>query len=637
MTFPRLLPLLVVAACLAPDPATRDAVRTADGPVTTAASESSAPRQIDPSLLRERRFAEAPMLADRVSLGDLPPVAERLPKNPKVIVPLDTIGVYGGRIRRALTGDIVQTPGVDKTLRASLMGYVRPLPTSIEPMLAERVTFADSGRVATFTIREGVRWSDGAPFTVDDILFWYYDMHLNDDARASALPGRIWFVDGRPVEMRKVDDHTLEVRSHKPLGRIVNAFSGGAVAQPKHVLASLHPKYNPAATFETFRDSTTGAQLLYNAKIPTLGAWRPVRWDRGQRVLFERNPYFWVVDTAGNQLPYADEIEFTVLGDTQVILLKFVNGEIDLFGRYSRIDMFPTLKSEERKGKFQLFLSGPTSGPTFYLNWDAPNPNVREAFRSLNVRRAMSHALNREEVNEVLFYGLMLQIGYSFGPLSPLYSESAAKTYTEYDPDLSRRLLDEAGYSDDDGDGYREFPDGSRFEFNVDVTASVGTDVAELVAEQWKDVGLKMNLNIALRDILWPRRLNGEFDIHYWVHEGPGDPLVHIDDWAIVGETLPFWHRNASTEGPEWFHEVTRHVNAAVTTVDTAAFRAHMVRVRDLHTENVPAIVAGAPYHVWGANVRLGNVPTDLSPLDEHRGWSRPVYHEQIFIRPERK
>jgi ABC-type transport system substrate-binding protein len=250
---------------------------------------------------------------------------------------------------------------------------------------------------------------------------------------------------------------------------------------------------------------------------------------------------------------------------------------------------------------------------------------------------ALSHAMNREEINEILFFGLLQEMGYSFGPLSPFFSEEKAQSYAAYEPELAKQLLDEAGYHDTDGDGYREYADGSRFEFNVDVTASVGTDVAELVAEQWRDVGVKMNLNIALRDILWPRRLNGEFDIHYWVHEGPGDPLVHIDDWAIVGETLPFWHRNATTEGPDWFHEVTRYVNAAVTTVDTVQFREHMIRVRDLHSENVPVIVAGAPYHVWGANTRLGNVPTDLSPLDEHRGWSRPVFHEQLFIRREEK
>ena len=316
-----------------------------------------------------------------------------------------------------------------------------------------------------------------------------------------------------------------------------------------------------------------------------------------------------------------------------MILLKFVNGETDLFGRYSRIDMFPTLKSEERKGKFKLHLSGPTSGPAFYLNWDSPNPNVRKAFRDKRVRIALSHAMNRKEINEILFFGLMKEMGYSFGPLSPFFSEEKAQTYAAYDLELAMKLLDEAGYHDTDGDGYREYEDGSRFGFNVDVTASVGSDVAVLVAAQWKEIGVKMNLNIALRDILWPRRLNGKYDIHYWVQEGPGDPLVHIDDWAIVGETLPFWHRNATAEGPEWFQEVTRHVNAAVTTVDPEAFRRHMIRVRDLHTENVPVLIVGAPYLVWGASTRLGNVPMDLSPLDEYRGWGRPVFHEQLFIK----
>ncbi len=620
-------------ACLPSDPRTGSSDVAEASRVERSKRKTSAPLTLDPEILNTRKFSESPSLAESVNLGTLPPISERLPESPLVVVPLEEVGQYGGRIRRALTGDIVQTPGVSKTMVVSLLGYERPLPKSIQLMLAEGYEFQDEGRTAIFHLRKGIKWSDGVPLTVDDILFWYYDMNLNDDARASALPGRIWFIDDVPVKMEKIDDHTLKVSSHKPMGRIRNAFVGGSIAQPKHVLKNLHPKYNPESSYETFRDSTTGAQILYNKKIPTLGPWMPTQWDRGQRILFKRNPYFWQVDTAGNQLPYADEIEFTIIQDTQVILLKFVNGEIDLFGRYSRIDMYPTLKSEERKGKFKLFLSGPTSGPAFYLNWDSPISNVRKAFRDKRVRVALSHGMNREEINEVLFFGLMNPMGYSFGPLSPFYDHELAQAYTRYDPAYSRRLLEEAGYTDSDGDGFREYADGTPFTFNVDVTASVGTDVAELVAEQWNEIGVKMNLNIALRDILWPRRVNGEFDIHYWVHEGPGDPLVHIDDWSIVGENLPFWHRNATQEGPEWFHEVTRQVNAAVTAIDTTKFRERMERVRDLHTKNVPVLIAGAPWHVWGANTRLGNVPTDLSPLDEHRGFSRPVWHEQIYVR----
>jgi len=170
---------------------------------------------------------------------------------------------------------------------------------------------------------------------------------------------------------------------------------------------------------------------------------------------------------------------------------------------------------------------------------------------------------------------------------------------------------------------------------NIDVTSTpeVGVDICELVSEHWGAVGIKTNLNAALRDIIWPRRVNGEFDIHYWGQEGPADPLGRLNDWAIMAPTVPFWHRNASREGPDWLKQATHHVRRAITTVDTALLRQHMQEVRDLHTDNVPVIVVGSAFHVWGANTRLGNVPRDGSGADVHRGWSRPVYHEQIYVR----
>jgi len=317
-----------------------------------------------------------------------------------VVVPLDTIGVYGGTLRRALTGDIVQTAGVNKTLSENLMGLERPLPNSIELNLAEHYAFEDEGRVAIFRIRKGIKWSDGHPFTVDDILFWYHDMEMNDDARDAPLPSSVWLVDGQPIGMEKVDDHTLKVFSSLPLGRVLNAFCLDNVAYAKHVFSQYHPKYNKEATYEAFRDSTTSAQLIMKPGVPRLSAWVPVEWVRGQRIVYARNPYYWKVDSAGNQLPYADRLVFNVIQDPQVILLKFVNGEIDLFGRYAQIDMFPTLQSEERKGKFHLRITGPERGPAFYLNWDTPKPALREAFRNLQVRKVLSYAVNREEINQ---------------------------------------------------------------------------------------------------------------------------------------------------------------------------------------------------------------------------------------------
>ncbi len=626
------LVILFLFGCLPSDPGNKTVTGQA-ARSNAAIYNTRAPKHINPAILEKRAFHEAPMLAERVARGKLPPVSERLPENPLVIIAVDTIGQYGGTLRRALTGDIVQTAGVSKTIGEDLMGYSRPLPDSIEFNLAESCEFQDNGKIAIFKLRKNVKWSDGHPFTVDDILFWYYDMVLNDDARADAVPPSVWFVDNKPIQMEKVDDHTLKITSPKPLGRVLHALCSGDSARPKHYWAPYHPKYNPATTYQTFRDSTTGAQLIMKPGVPRLSAWVPVEWIRGQRIVYERNPYYYKIDTAGNQLPYADYISFTVIQDPQVILLKFINGEIDLFGRYSRVSMFPTLRAEEKKGRFKLRITGPDRGPAFYLNWDAPKPALREAFRNRNVRIAMSHAVNREEIGQIVYHGLLVPSGYSFAPSNPYFSEEAYYKYTPYNPEQSRQMLDAAGYRDSDGDGWREFKDGSRFEFNIDVTPGEGVDVSELIAEHWRAVGLKVNLNISLRDIIWPRRLNGEFDIHQWGMEGPDDPLGRLNDWAIMAPNVPFWHRNASKEGPPWLHEATQLIKEVLTTVDTAQVRKNMIQMRDLHTDNIPVIVVGSAYTVWGANVRLGNVPYQGTNADEYRGWSRPVFHEQIFIK----
>ncbi len=335
-------------------------------------------------------------------------------------------------------------------------------------------------------------------------------------------------------------------------------------------------------------------------------------------------------------MTYADSLVFNVIQDPQVILLKFINGEIDLFGRYTRIDMFPVLKTEEAKGRFRLRITGPNRGPTYHLNWDAPDPRLREAFRDKRVRVALSHAVNREEINQIVFHGLLEPSGYSFGPLSPYFSEEAYQKYAHHDPDRSRRLLDEAGYVDQDGDGYREFHDGSIFELTIDFVHPGGIfnggPVSELLTDHWRDIGIKVHLNGGLRDIIVPRRYNNEFDIHYWGLEGPNDPLTYAIGWGILGSNVPYWHQNASEEGPNWLWEATKALQIAMMTTDPVELRRHMVRVRDLHSENVPLITIGSVFNVWGASTRLGNVPLENVADNAFLGWSRPVYHEQIYV-----
>jgi peptide/nickel transport system substrate-binding protein len=622
--------LAILNGCLSGD--------THQGALTIEASETTlqvtvAPLEIDPRILAERRFGEAPILADRVAGRELPPVSERLPENPRVVVPMEEIGTYGGTLRRALTGDIVQIWGPNKSLSENLMGYGRPDHRIIEHNIAETHWYEDEGRTAYFRIRKGMKWSDGHPYTVDDVLFWYNDMTMDDDARASLLPPSVWMIDDKPIRMEKVDDLTIRLTAGRPMGRILHAFSSDFSAYPKHRLKHLHPRYNATATYETFRDSTTDAQLILASGLPRLSAFVPVEWERGQRIVYERNPYYHKIDSAGNQLPYADRLTFTVIQDEQVILLKFINGEIDLFGRYAQISMYPTMKAQERNGKFIARVAPIDQGPAFYLNWDPPNPQLRDAFRDIRVRIAMSVALNREEISAIAYHNLLDPGGYSFGRSTPWYDAEVHKRYSEHDPAKARALLDGAGYVDSDGDGFREFKDGSPFSVTIDVMPGAWADICELAAEHWDAVGIRTHLNVALRDIVWPRRTNGTFEVHFWNLTGPDDPLVRMNEWAIMGASLPYWHRNATTEGPEWLWKATRHIKAALTSIDTAEVNHHMRLARDLHTDNVPVIATGSGHSIWGFNKRLGNVPYDASAGDVRRSWSRAVYHEQIYVR----
>jgi len=255
---------------------------------------TEAPPTLETAILESRAFNEAPALAERVEKGELPAVSDRLPVHPLVIVPLEEIGTYGGTLRRALTGDIAQRPGVSKSLSEHLMGYSRPVPKTLEHNIAESHEFFDGGKTVVLHIRKGIKWSDGVPFTVDDILFWYYDVAFNDNARgpSSPLPPAVWMVDDEPIRMEKIDENTLRISSPKPLGRVLQNLAGDNVAMPKHVLEKYHPKYNPQASYEEFQRRTSPAQLIMTPGMPQMRAWAPVEWVRGRRLVYERNPYY---------------------------------------------------------------------------------------------------------------------------------------------------------------------------------------------------------------------------------------------------------------------------------------------------------------------------------------------------------
>ena len=594
-----------------------------------------APAEIDAAILRDRAFVEAPGLAARVARGELPPVSDRLPESPLVVRPMESIGRYGGALRRAMTDEYTGKGAITKTLNENLMGFSRPVADRIERNLAESYEFSEDGRSAVFRLRKGVRWSDGAPFTVDDILFWYYDITFNPNAASLHFPPTEWLIEGEPMKIEKIDDLTLKFSARQPMGRLLVNLCHDDIVVPRHYFQAYHPRYNREASYEDFKARTTQIKLAMDPGVPTVSAWRSVNWVRGRKVEYERNPFYWKVDTAGNQLPYVDRLSFTVIGVPEIMLLKFTNGEIDLFGQYSQITFAQTLRAAEPKGFFKLHTRRPSPGPGVFLNWDTPREDLRRAVRTLPVRVALSHAINREEINEVAFHGLMLPGGYATVPGSPYFSEEDFMRYTAFDPELSRRLLGEAGYRDRDGDGYREFPgSGRRFEITLDVTLGDGFgDAAELVVEYWKAVGVHVHLNPGTSEIIFPRRMNGEFESYILTIPSVIDPLEAPHHWAAVRPNMPYWHRNAASDGPPWFHRAEALIRRAIVSIDPGEVTRLLLEAQRIHSENVPLIGIGAVRELWGANLRVGNVPGDGTFANIYRGWSRPVFHEQLFFR----
>jgi peptide/nickel transport system substrate-binding protein len=594
----------------------------------------TAPSEIDPSILANRSFSQAPMLEDQVLSGGIPPISQRLPDHPLVLRPLSEIGRYGGSIRRALASDINDQSAISKTLSEGLMGFERPMPKSMLHNLAESHRFTDGGRAIILNLRKGVRWSDGKPFTVDDILFWYEDMTLDDEARyASHFPAR-WMRNGRPLEMEKINDHELKISGDQPLGGILKILTHDDIAIPRHIFAPYHPRYNPDADYEEFRRRTTDGQLAFEPGIPRLSAWVPAQWEHGRKAVYRRNPYYWKIDTAGNQLPYADELVFTVIPNTELVLLKFMAGEIDLHELTNYTKSLDFLRQEQSKGVYKLHFATPTPSLVLYLNWDARRPVVRDAFRKKNVRIALSLALNREEISHVIFNGLLEPSGFSYSRSSPYYSREASMLYSQYDPAEAAALLNQEGYVDSDHDGYREFPGGSRFDLTIDAfSGSYIPDLSELIGVQWEVLGIKVHLNVGLQEILLPKRINGDFEIH--ITSAPIDPLTQAHHFGIMGPNLPFWHRNADTEGPDWLNEVTEGIRQAQTIIDPEKLGPQMEHLHHLISYNIPFIALGALAGPWGANRRLGNVPDLLNTEDLYRAWDRSVYHEQIYIKTQ--
>ena len=477
-------------------------------------------------------YNEAPALAEMVAAGELPPVDERLPAEPLVIEPVEEVGQYGGTWHLVDNNDsngwTHQTISVEPFLKwnRDVNGFRPNLVTSWE--------WNDVATELTAHFREGVRWSDGAPMTVDDYLFWWNDMVLDEDVPVNAPFGTT--VRGEKMSVEKVDDYTLHFSFPYSNPLFMEYKSRGSYHSsmhvvPSHYLREFHPKFNDAMedTTELFNRYNWSSRLHYPG-MPTLSAWMVTDYVSGQRLVLERNPYYWKVDTAGNQLPYIDSLEIVIPegSATELVVLKGIAGELDMQVRDVNLLDVPLVLENQESGGYRVIMwsRGDYAWPWIIPMYDYPDEGILDLMYTKEFRQAMSHAINRDRINEITSFGLATARQFSLSAESPEFQTAEgqafyqewASSYASYDTELAGSLLDGIGVVDADGDGWRDRPDGSALELIVDIPATDqgSIDRMDLIKEDWEAVGLKTVLNVIAGEVVNERHRAGEIMIRAW-------------------------------------------------------------------------------------------------------------------------
>jgi peptide/nickel transport system substrate-binding protein len=488
---------------------------------------------------RGRDFHEAPMLAARTAAGQLPPVAERLPADPLVIVPPEQIGPYGGTWVRFADGLI----DISAVLygRITYEGLVRwgPAARDILPNLAERWETGDGGRSYTFWLRKGVRWSDGEPFTADDIQFWYE--HVLKNADLTPVVPRHFKQNDTVMAFEKLDDYTVRFSFPEPQGLFLKQMASGGSYEmalyPAHYLKRFHPDFRDAAELKAEAEAA-GFDLWHrlfldrcewrNADIPRLWAWVLKQEPPARPIVCERNPYYWKVDPEGNQLPYIDRIHFHLF-DEETIQLKLMNGEATVQTRHVLPDNYPLFmehrNNPRRPYRVLHWIRGFASWRGIFVNQNHPDPVLRRIFNERDFRIALSHAMNRDEINEVRFKGMGEPYQVAPIPASPYYVKEAAKAHIEYDPAKANRLLDGLGLERRDAEGIRLRPDGAPMKLTLLSMDNGQTE--SLLSDYWRDVGLDVDVKLVLRPLMTATVRSKRFDIAFW---WVGDDMVPLLD-----------------------------------------------------------------------------------------------------------
>ena len=593
-------------------------------------------------------YQEAPSLAERVAAGELPPLDERLPNEPAVLALLGSPGEYGGTAFVYAASpdpwnDLMPAPEMSpRFLQLDMQGNVRA------SVLADW-EISDDYMTGTFTLREGMRWSDGVPVTMEDVRIVYEVMAQDPDLTW-------WNLDyprkGYEVTFEALDDWTFQLTLNKPKPRWEEELGGNAGNMimnilPAHYMGQYHPAYNENAEelaasegFETWQDAFNDAYSPYDIdQKPTLHPWIVTELTSNRRVL-ERNPYFFGVDSEGRQLPYIDRIVAQVV-DAETYTLNIVSGQSDVAYIYPTFGDYTLFKQNESSGDYrvQLVPSLMASNLTLIFNLTHEDPVKRAIYQDVDFRRAVSVAIDRDEVNDLLYIGQAVPGQTTAKPGESWYDSAWAESYAQHDQAMANRLLDELGMTERDGEGFRRAPDGSEFTTILTITDSIEgvgnpAQAAELLKEYLETVGLRVEIRNVGGDLHNESLDAGTFDAtiegHGYLQEYEGFAFLPDQNWSWAARGWFTWlsaQRDVEAgersvedfeggvlpgvEPPQWVkdHEATFE-QARQLPPDSEAYAELITQIFDNQAEQLIVIgVAGQLPDLFVASNDVQNVP----------------------------
>lgn len=491
--------------------------------------------------------------------------------------------------------------------------HVNRVTYEVEPSLASKWEVAQDGRTYTIHLRRGLRFSDGSPFTADDVVF---TLNALQDPRNPSMMADLIQVDGKFPSVARVDDYTVRFAWPRPVGTELRALDS----------IPMLPRNRLLKAYQDGALASAWGPTVSPQEVAGLGPFRLKEYQRGVRVVLERNPYYWKKDKSGLTLPYLDTLTFLVIQDRNAEALRFQAGEIDLFDRMSS-ELYASLRRSERAKEFTLRDLGPGLGMDFL--WFNLNPGKNSSgasfvdpeklavFQQAAFRQAVSHALDREGMVRSILLGLGSP---QYGPISSgnkVWYNAGLRT-TPFDPKQAKVLLEQTGLRDTNGDGILDFGASHRpLEINLLTTrgSAARERTAEIIRQNLSQVGIRVNVQLLLPNEL-ASRFQSSFDYEAILFGmTPSDivPDLEADLWYSSGQSH-FWFPNQTKPNTAWEAEMDSLTARLVQSLDQGVRRKTFLQIQEIWAKQLPAIPTMAPDILSGWGNSVGNTRPSILP-----------------------